>query len=365
MNPENSTHSDEMNDRKRSGTVLDRRQRSLLKALIEDYIDQAEPVGSKSLVDRHQLPLSPASVRNSLAELERLGYLNQPHASAGRVPSDLGYRIYVDDLMTPEAPDQQTRTKVQEGLSRDFAEWSELLTTVSGLLSETTGYTSMVLSPQFRQSRLAELKLLLIQRGQAMLILILNDGLVRSRLIRVSEHYRQEQIRRVAVALDAQLAGLPLEALTSARILEALEEAPEGAATERAALAREIDTALKQAESDETFVDGVPNIFSYPEFRAADKARSLLYALSDAGGLTAMLKTSPMHFRVRIGREIDLEALQDCSCVMGDYEAAPGVRGVIAVVGPTRMHYARVVSHLNYVRERLRHLMRTNDADSK
>lgn len=386
---------------------LDPRKRQILKTLVDEYIDSAEPVGSKTLVDKYDLQLSPASVRNSLAELEHMGYLEQPHTSSGRVPSDLGYRAYVDSLMTLEAPDPEVQEEIRRCLADSFNELPELLRAASGLLSETTGYTSVALTPTLKESKIRQIKILMIEPGRALVVVVLSPGLVKDRMMRIPDLLSQSRLREIAEALEKSLGGTALADITMVTVATALQgiSLPEPLLNQ---ILYETYVSIKQAENLETYIDGLPNIFAHPEFQHPGKARAIIDALhrdglivglmeeqeerlklagertsagaeageAQVGGSgnsdsqpvlhrgTAIRKGKPC-FMIRIGQEIEMESLRDCSFVTSTYRLNDRISGNIAIVGPKRMQYARVISQIAFVQQSLDHLLNGADSSGK
>lgn len=349
--------------------ILKPRQQAILKALIEDYIDQAEPVASKALALRHPLGLSAASVRNSLAELEQLGYLEQPHTSAGRVPSDAGYRVYVNSLMRPADLAEEEKADLQRRLGETFADLPELLRRASLVLSEDTGYASLVLAPRLGQSRIRQLKMLMIEPGRALLVVVLSAGLVKDRLCRIPDLLDQEQLLTIARALERRLGDSPIEEISLVTLTSALQDValPEAFLNQ---LLYETYVAIKQAEQSETYMEGLPQLFRQPEFQASGQAGSLAQALAQRAYVSGILEApvaegervdtveeQPCGLVLRIGQEIASEPLRDCSFVTATYRSAETIQGSIAVVGPKRMDYARVIPRIDFVRRQLGDLL--------
>lgn len=363
---------------------LDNRKKTILKAVIDDYIATAEPVGSKSLVEKYALALSPATVRNTMAELEQQGYLESPHTSAGRVPSDKGYRAYVDSLVTVAPLDVKTRDNVRKSLQSDFKDLPDLLKSASSVLSTSTGYTSVALTPRLTQSQLSQIKMLMIEPGRALVVVVVSAGLVKDRLVRIPDLLDAEQLRLIAQAAEQNLAGMPLEDITLVTVATALQGVllPESLLNQ---VLYETYVSIKQAENLETYVDGVPNIFSHPEFQSLGKARAIVDTLSQNGLIVGLMENkaplkdtqeqeetesnalSPLSsngnadFMIRIGQELALESMKDCSFVTSTYKISDKIVGSIGVVGPRRMEYSKVISQISFVREAMDELINTEE----
>ncbi len=364
---------------------LDQRKKTILKAVIDDYIETAEPVGSKSLVEKYALPLSSATVRNTMAELEQQGYLESPHTSAGRVPSDKGYRAYVDSLVTVNELDASTRENVRRSLQSHFKDLPDLLKNASAILSSGTGYTSVALTPRLTQGQLSQIKMLMIEPGRALVVVVVSAGLVKDRVVRIPDLLDAEQLRMIAEACEHNLAGMPLEDITLVTVATALQGVvlPESLLNQ---VLYETYVSIKQAENLDSYVDGMPNIFSHPEFQSMGKARAIVDTLSQNGLIIGLM--DPKHkkiagegrsdeaeerltslmpaeakpdFMIRIGQELALESLKDCSFVTSTYKVSDKIVGSIGVVGPRRMAYSNVISQIWFVREAMDELMHMED----
>lgn len=353
---------------------LDQRKQAILRALVDEFIETAEPVASKTLVEKHHLLLSSASVRHSLAELEKLGYLEQPHTSAGRIPTDLGYKTYVKSLMPRDELDEETKTSIRRRLETSLHELPDLLKQASALLAESSGYASVVLTPGLSQSKLLQIKLLMIEKGRALVVVVLSDGVVKDRLLRIPELLDEGQLATIAEALEQGLGGISLQDITLVTVASVLErvQLPESLLNQ---ILYETYLSIKQAEHLETYVDGMHRLISEPEFQTGTKAGALMSALSRDGLLVGLLaqpqaedrvqveeaSTLPQQaepLMVRIGQELALEELKDCSFVTSTYRLGEHLVGQIGVVGPKRMRYAQVVSQIHYIQSSMTQLLK-------
>lgn len=370
---------------------LDERKRQILKAIVDDYIETAEPVGSRNLVDRHALNLSSATVRNEMSDLESLGYLEQPHTSAGRIPSDLGYREYVDHLMRVDELTPEESAAIRDRLRDSFDEVTELLRKASGVLASQTGYTSLAVTPRVRQSHLRQLKMLMIEPGRALVVVVLAAGVVKDRLVRIPDALDADMLARISSAIEEGLSGMRLEDITLVTVATAASRArlPETLLNQ---VLYEAYVSIKQADNLEVYLEGQHRMLEYPEFRDVDRARTYLEAIhrdgiiagylsedscperdeeedeadprfaktvDDQGTTAGIRRRCP--YMIRIGQEISLDGMRDCSFVTTTYKVGDRIVGNIGVIGPKRMEYARVVSNIQFVRkalnENLRRLM--------
>ncbi len=348
-------------------TPLDERKRSILKAVVDDYIETAEPIGSKQLVSRHALAVSPATVRNEMSDLEQLGYLEQPHTSAGRVPSDKGYREYVDSLMSVDPLSPEEETLIRERLDVHFDELGEALRSASSVLSATTGYTSVAMTPRLRTSQLKQIKMLMIEPGRAVVVVVLAAGIVKDRVVRIPELLDAATLAKVSAAVEEGLSGMKLEDITLIAVTAAGRRAklPEALLNQ---ILYEAYISIKQADSMSVYMDGTNRMLGYPEFQEIRKARGFLDALHEEGLIAGYLaednpdgEDTDGHRRpymIRIGQEISLGGLDGCSFVTTTCRDAGTLLGSIGVIGPKRMDYSKVVSHIGFVRRTLDEGMR-------
>ena len=374
---------------------LDERKKSILRAVIDDYITTAEPVGSKSLVSKYHFNVSPATIRNEMADLEELGYLEQPHTSAGRIPSDKGYREYVDSLLRIEELSQDEEEKIRLIMRDSLDELTGLIRKASNVLSDKTGYVSLALSPQLNRSHLQQIKMLMIEPGRALVVIVLSAGVVKDRLVRIPDVLDASQLMQIAAAIEDGLSGMTLDDITLVTVATAARHAklPDNLLNQ---VMYEAYVAIKQADNLELYMDGTSKMLSYPEFQNIHKAKEYLDILSrdgiiagylseikdpqpdnDAAGPAceypqirpdgyALCDAAPTgteqrpSYVVRIGQEIMLDGLKDCSFITTTYKIGDIVAGRIGVIGPRRMTYGKVISNISFVKqtlnEQIRHL---------
>lgn len=337
--------------------TLDDRKQMILKAVVDDYIATAEPVGSKSLVSRHQLPVSSATIRNEMAELEELGYLEQPHTSAGRVPSDKGYRTYVDSLMSVEELPEDDALVIRDVLSANMAEVTSLIRSASTLLSDQTHYASLALSPKCCRNQLSQIKMLMIEPGRALVVVVLSAGVVKDRMVRIPEMLDAQQLMQIATAIEEGLQGMTLDDITLVAVSTAGKHAPLPDTLLNQVL-YEAYVSIKQADNLEVYMAGSNKLLAYPEFSDVSRAKSALDTLAKEGMVAGYLNETEDQngnstYMIRIGQEIALSGLENCSFVTTTYKIGETVAGRIGVIGPRRMEYGKVISHINFVRKNI------------
>lgn len=353
---------------------LNDRKNQILKAVVDDYIGTAEPVGSKSLVSKYNFNVSPATIRNEMAELEELGYLEQPHTSAGRIPSDKGYRAYVDNLLHVDELPRAEADKIRNFLRENMEEVTQLIRKAAAVLSEKTDYTSLVLSPQYKRSHLKQIKMLMIEPGKALVVVVLSAGVVKDRLVRIPEMLDAGQLMQIAAAIEDGLSGMTLDDITLVTVAAAARQSPLPESLLNQVM-YEAYLSIKQADHLDLYLDGSHRMLAQPEFQDVRKAHDFLETLNRdklIAGYMSELKEPNDQFEdegesdehasahngivndpaymVRIGQEIMLDGLQDCSFITTSYKIGDTVAGRIGVIGPRRMEYGKVISHINFVK---------------
>jgi len=333
---------------------LDPRARQVLGAVIREYITTAEPVASAQLVRGYKLDVSPATVRNELAALEEAGLLTHPHTSAGRVPTDLGYRYFIETLMpsTSLRPDEQVTVSHQfQQALQDTAAW---LRVAASSLARLTAEASIVTTPASKRTTLRHVEVVPIHERRVLLVAVVEGGGVRQQVLELGTPTTAEQLRALSSRLTETLGG------ATATNVHAAAEGEKGADGDiTRALARileEYDTSL----SREVYVDGFQNILAKPEFAESDRSRAMLSLFEDHTRLSEILPLDlgDGEVHITIGREHRHESLRDCSLVIGRYGESGDVVGFVGVVGPTRMDYARSIGAVRYVGSLMSDLVR-------
>jgi len=331
--------------------MLDERKAAILKAVVEEYIETAQPVGSASVLRATSLPVSTATVRNDLALLEREGYLDHPHTSAGRVPTDKGYRFFVDHL-TPKLPGFQ-RQRVQEFFARAHGEIEQMLHDTTRLLSDLTQYAALVVPPPRDVATVRSVQVVGLGTHVALAVAILSDGTVKKAILELGQGIGDDRLAVVSAHLSASLAGRSLDADVSLP--------PSGdETTDRlvAAAHRALDRAATGAEPEQLFVGGAARMAT--TFDAIETVRRVLAILEQQYVLVSLLRQA-IHddqLTVSIGAEHGLEPLAQCSIVVAPYEYDGTLVGTIGVLGPTRMNYPNAIAAVGIVSERLGHALR-------
>ena len=342
---------------------LDDRKRKILLAIIQNYQDTGEPVGSRTISKMDDLNYSPATIRNEMADLEEMGLIVQPHTSAGRVPTDKGYRLYVDHLLTSEdtalaaRESQLPATPVEQLLSKRMDRVEEMLMRMAQVLAANTQYTTMVTGPHYKHNKLKFIQLSSMGSGKLLAVIVLNGNIVKNNILDIGTDVDQETLSRLNFSLNSNLNGLSVEEINLPLITKVKEEAGEYADV----AARVLDAvagAFDKEDSVPVYTSGATNIFKYPELAENEKVSDLINVLEEKKELgTALGFVSPdgskQDIQVYIGDEVPVESMKDCSVVTATYQMGDGVQGKIGIIGPRRMDYQKVVETLKATMSRL------------
>jgi len=331
---------------------LDRRDREILKAVIRNYIDTGEPVGSRTIAKLHPGGLSPATVRNIMADLEEAGYLTHPHTSAGRVPTDRGYRYYVDSLLAGAELHRSDREKVAEVLRRP-ASLPEAMEEISRLLSRLTHQVGFVVSPEQSRAILRHIEFVALGPRRILAILVDRSGVIHNRIAEMSEDFTQEELDRIGRYLVVEFQG---KALTEIRagLLDRMrqEKAAFDTLLSRAiALGNQVLQAPEEKDEKQVYLRGTPNILQQPEFADMDEMTRLFETFEAKGKLVKILDEVMAQdgLRVVIGSEHPDPDLAHISLIASPYRVADRIGGSLGILGPTRMEYARAIALVDYI----------------
>lgn len=326
---------------------LDDRKLRILQAIIRTYLETGEPVGSRTISKFADLNLSSATIRNEMSDLEEMGYIMQPHTSAGRIPSDKGYRLYVDTMM-------QDKVQELDDMKNQLLEKADkidiLLKQVAKLLAVNTNYATLVSKPQYRFKKLKFIQLTEVSDRQLLTVIVIEGNIVKNKFIHLSDTIEKETILKLNIVFNTFLQGLDLTEMNMSIIAKMKEQAGEYSALVGEILDAIAD-AIKEEDDMEIYTSGATNILKYPELSDKDMATELLYTFEEKKQLTDLISTKlndeeNRGIQVYIGNEAPIESMRDCSLVTATYEIEEGVYGKIGIVGPKRMDYEKVVSTL-------------------
>lgn len=334
--------------------VLDERKVKILDAIIRNYLETGEPVGSRTISKYTDLNLSSATIRNEMADLEELGYIIQPHTSAGRIPSDKGYRFYVDHLMKEK--DREV-TEMKEFVIEKTQKMEQVLKQVAKMLATNTNYATMITAPSF-SNKVKFIQLSQIDEHQMLAVVVMNSNMVKNQVIAVNEALDNETLLKLNILLNTALGGLSLQEINLGTIARLKEQAGI-----HGQVVSEVMDALEQALSEnedlQIYTSGATNILKYPELSSSESATNLLSAFEEKEELRSLVnealndESSETGIQVYIGNETPIQTMKDCSVVTATYELGEGVKGTIGIIGPKRMDYENVVDNLKILRKQL------------
>lgn len=338
-------------DRKRGEPMeMEERKKKVLEAIIQDYIATAEPVGSRTISRKYNLGVSPATVRNEMADLEEMGLIEQPHTSAGRIPSQIGYRYYVDYLMEKQSVTNEVKKYIRSSLANQIQAQEKLVRGAVKLLSQITNYTAMLIVPAYSQNTLTHIQLLPLADNKLVLIMVLDNGHVEHEVLETPKSLSQDEAVELSAMLSEALCGLTVEQwkrtnLQSVRRhwhsrIELLQE-----------IMDTIEDALTVEYEHKMYLSGALNIMNQPEFRNVDKVKGVLGLLEEQRIMEELMLKSgdPQRVSIRIGTENHYEDLSACSLVTATYQLDGQVIGTVGVLGPTRMEYSKTTGLLEYM----------------
>ncbi|MBQ2888200.1 MAG: heat-inducible transcription repressor HrcA [Firmicutes bacterium] len=331
---------------------MDERKKQILHALIRDYVDVGEPVGSRTIAKKYDLGVSPATIRNEMSDLEEMGFIRQPHASAGRIPSDKGYRYYVDHLMEPEEKllSEAEQQKVSDFFNNCAAEMEQLFQQSCRLLSSMTNYTAMMIKPRLSDSVLERFKLVRLNHNQLLAIMITNDGKIHNKILHVAAGLTDGKLAELEAVLQQRLLGLSLAQVTDSVVSELARHLLEQQNLLRQTLdlLQELLFDYKNEEhNSKPLIQGMLNLLKQPEFHNVDTVRELFSVLETDDVVKELLAVAPDKQRgtvVYIGDELSPQGMSACSMVTTPYYVNGEKVGSIGVLGPTRMPYPKVIA---------------------
>lgn len=335
---------------------MEDRKKRVLEAIILDYIATAEPVGSRTISKKYDLGVSPATVRNEMSDLEEMGLIEQPHTSAGRVPSQIGYRYYVDFLMERQAVTQEVKSHIRNILTDKIQDKEVLVQGAVKLLSQMTNYTTLLMASSYNQNVLTYIQLIPLADHKLVLILVLDNGHVEHRVVDIPISLSEEQIYEVSEMLRQNLCGLTVEQWRKSS-LQIMNSAWEGEISFLQGILDSVEEAMTVEYEHKIYLSGALNILNQPEFRDVEKVKEILSLLEEEHIMQQVMlannQSSNRDISIRIGTENPHEGLSSCSLVTATYQMNGRVIGTVGVLGPTRMDYSRTASLLECITKSL------------
>jgi heat-inducible transcriptional repressor len=347
-------------DEKLKKTELDERQRRILNALIQEYIHVGEPVGSRTLSKKSDIEFCSATLRNVMADLEEMGYLSQPHTSAGRAPTDKAFRFYVDSVVAARNLTKFEKERIRQKYEFTQVEMSVLMRETSQILSDISKQISVVVAPKFVANVFKLIEFINISRNRIIVIFVSQKGIVQNKLIEVEKPIPQGELDKYSQYLNDLLQGLTLQGV-SKKIIEEMKDERNMYNYLYARALSLIKIALELDHESELYVEGKLNIFDYPEFAAVEKMKKILNALEEKEHLLKLLnKTMEARgVRIFIGSENELLEMDGCSIVTSTYSKDNTILGTLGVIGPTRMDYERIIPLVDFTAKILSEKLRS------
>lgn len=356
---------------------LDERKLKILTAVIRNYLETGEPVGSRTISKYTDLNLSSATIRNEMSDLEELGYIVQPYTSAGRIPTDKGYRLYVDSLLQNKEKEVEDMKNV---LIEKAGKLDKLLKEVAKLLAANTNYTSMITGPQYRSRQIKFIQLSEITENQLLAVIVLEGNIVKNRMVSIGEEIGKEDLIKLNVLINTFLQGLDTSQINIS-LIKKLKEQSMGHEEIISSLLDEITAVIEEEDEIQIYTSGTTNIFKYPELNDTAKATGLLNAFEEKSQLETLMNVSDDDItkpdiidgnennehgiKVYIGAENQLPEAKDCTVITADYQIKEGVYGKVGIIGPKRMDYEKVVGTLKNFMGQLDDIFKENQEDEK
>ena len=332
---------------------LDERKQKILHAIIQNYLETGEPVGSRTISKYADLGLSSATIRNEMSDLEEMGYIIQPHTSAGRIPSDMGYRFYVDQLMKEK---EQEVTEMKELMIQRQDKMELVLKQMAKVLAANTNYATMITSPQYHRTKLKFIQLSVISEDQLLAVVVAEGNVVKNKVIPISHGLDNETILKLNILLNTSLNGLTMEEINLSTIAKLKEQA----GIHSNIIGDVVDAVAEAIHSDEgmeIYTGGATNIFRYPELSENGKASEIIQTLEEKQNLVDLvnetLSNEEKGIQVYIGSESPVQSMKNCSVVTATYELGNGLQGTVGIIGPKRMDYENVMGTLKTLMDQL------------
>ena len=342
---------------------LDGRKVTILKAIIKTYLETGEPVGSRTISKYTDLNLSSATIRNEMSDLEELGYIVQPHTSAGRIPSDKGYRFYVDQIMQEK---EEEFTEIEELMLKRVDRVELLLKQMARILAQNTNYAALISAPQYHRNKLKFIQLSKVDDGKLLVVIVVEGNMIKNTMIPISQQLSDEGLLNLNILLNNALNGLTIEEIN----LDVISRLKEQAGIHSEVVDRvlnEVAEAIRADDDDlQIYTSGATNIFKYPELSDGEMASRLIGTLEQKELLQELVddvnsSESSSGIQVYIGEEAPVQTMRDCSIVRANYELGEGLRGTIGIIGPKRMDYEKVLNTLRNLMTQLDSILKKDE----
>jgi heat-inducible transcriptional repressor len=332
---------------------LTERKLRILQAIVADFISSAEPVGSRTLSKKYDMGVSPATIRNEMSDLEEQGYLTHPHTSAGRVPSDRAYRLYVDRLMDRIELDEEEKRGISERLSANFTELDRTIEHAVNILSEITNLTSFAITPKQEEDRLKYINILPADESTVVLMIVAESGKVKNTVLQLKAPYPEESLSLLSKAMTYNYRGKTISDILTMDIIRDFETDIEAMGRLAESIMPNFIKTLESMLNINLYLDGLTNIFSIPEYNNLERARMFLEMVNRRNNFKDVLVNRDEGVIITIGAENKADLMQDCSLITATYHINGKLVGKLGVVGPTRMKYDKVTSVIEYITDNL------------
>jgi len=333
---------------------LDERKKIILHAIIRNYLETGEPVGSRTISKYTDLNLSSATIRNEMADLEEMGLIIQPHTSAGRIPSDKGYRLYVDDMLKEK---EKEIDELKEMLLEKEEKTEHLLKQVAKVLAVNTNYATMITAPNTHRNKLKFLQLSRVDKNQILVVVVAEGNIIKNSIVPVGQYLDDETLLKLNILLNTNLNGLSMEEINLG-VIAAMKQKAGIHSDLVSEVLDAVAEAIKADEDLEIYTSGTNNIFKYPELSDNQRASDLITTFEEKRMLNQLVEQSlesnqETGIQVYIGDENGVQSMKDCSVVTATYELGDGLKGTIGIIGPKRMDYEKVVATLKTMKHQL------------
>ncbi|KAB7670130.1 heat-inducible transcriptional repressor HrcA [Bacillus sp. B1-b2] len=328
--------------------MLTDRQLLILQVIIDDFISSAQPVGSRSLSKKDNITFSSATIRNEMADLEESGYLEKTHSSSGRVPSEKGYRFYVDHLLAPQKLKKSDMMEINSLFAEKIYELENIVQKSAKILSDLTNYTTIVLGPAVKENKLKKIQIVPLNKQTAIAIIVTDSGLVENKMFHLPENVEASEIEQLVNILNERLVGVSMDKLHN-KIYKEVASILKQHISHYEYFISSLSETVRIPTNQKLFFGGKTNILSQPEFHDITKIRNLLNMIEKEEGIPDLIRNNTTDISIKIGRENNNSAMENCSIISASYSIGEENIGSIAILGPTRMEYSRVISLLNFL----------------
>lgn len=338
--------------------MLDERKKKILQAIINDYILTAEPVGSRTIARKYNLGVGPATIRNEMADLELLGFIEQLHTSSGRVPSEKGYRFYVDSLLAPMSVSEEDREMLTRWYQAKSLKMEEVFQETARMISHMTHNISLVSAPQLTGCKFKYLQFLPLDEQRVIAVIVTDTGYVDNKIMMIPEGATEEDLRRISESINRRLSGMSIGAIKRSIVEQARDEIIPNEKMVTSAINTIMDV-MTARQKEKVYLGGTTQMLQQPEFRNVDKIQTMLSVLEEESRLNDILQEGAEDgIIVKIGQENKCSDIHNCSVVQATYRIDGEVVGKVAVLGPTRMEYGRIIALLKFMHTHLGNLLK-------